>query len=63
MAYQVYVVKPCLSQKTFSSLEKQLVSTIAPLYYSFLKTLGDYEFGLEEEDEKVKEAADISRIL
>ena len=63
MAYHVYVGNPCISQGTFSLLEKQLVSTIAPLSYSFLKTLGDYEFGLEEEDEKVKEAADISRIL
>ena len=54
--------KPCLSQKKFDGPEKHLVATISPLFYSFLKTVGDYEFGLNEDEKQVVEKDDIFRL-
>ena len=59
LATYINVVKPCLSQKKFGELESQLVMKIAPLFYSFLKTIGDYEFGLDEDEKMVVEKNDI----
>ena len=42
------MAKPCLSTKTFATLENELVDAISPLFYAFLKTVGDYSFGMDE---------------
>ena len=32
----------------FATLDKELVADISPLFYAFLKTDGDYAFGMDE---------------
>ena len=59
MGEYTYVVKPCLSEKTFAITEKELIGAISPLYYAFLKTIGNYTFGMDDAQND-KENADPS---
>ena len=42
------MAKPCLSKKMFATLENELFAAISPLFYAFLKTVGDYSLGMDE---------------
>ena len=37
-----------MSKRDWSILEKELSTALAPLYYSALKTMGKYDFGVTD---------------